>query len=93
MHLSPTFQLYPSSPIGSRRLRAFGGALRFHGPLAEKPTRWGMSAFGGKADISRGFDGSTKIKLNSARLCRLQLAGEARCAGEKTPLAGRRCAR
>jgi len=31
---------------------ALGGALRFMGPLAEKPTRCGMSAFGGKADIA-----------------------------------------
>ena len=25
---------------------------KIHGPLAEKPMRWGMSAFGGKADMA-----------------------------------------
>jgi hypothetical protein len=32
--------------------QGLGGALRFMGTLAEKPTRWGVSAFGGKADIA-----------------------------------------
>ena len=65
MHLSPTFQLYPSSPIGSRRLRAFGGALRFMGPW-RKNQRVGECPLSGVKRTCCGPE--TKIKLAVMRL-------------------------
>ena len=58
-------------PLFADRITSAQGLWRgakIHGPLAEKPTRWGMSAFWGKADMPIALQMSAFDPKRTSRL-------------------------